>query len=111
MESVIDSTTLPGSGMSRQFEGENHDVGISLFLVNAAPEGGPRLHLHPYEEVFIVHEGRGTFTLDQAQVDAGPGDIVVAPAETPHRFVNSGTERLRLTAIHHSPRYVTEWLE
>jgi mannose-6-phosphate isomerase-like protein (cupin superfamily) len=108
---VIDSSTLPGSGLSRQFEGENHDVGISLFMVDAPPEGGPKLHLHPYEEVFVVHEGKGTFTLEEAQVDAGPGDIVVAPAPTPHPFGNSGSDRLRLTAIHHSPRYVTEWLE
>ena len=108
---LIDSSTLPGSGLSRQFEGENHDVGISFFLVDAPPKGGPKLHLHHYEEVFIVHEGNGTFTLDDAQVDAGPGDILVATAQTPHKFVASGGDRLRLTAIHRSPRFVTEWLE
>jgi quercetin dioxygenase-like cupin family protein len=96
---------------ARSFEGERHEAGLSVFLVDASPGEGPRLHRHPYEEVFVVHEGHGTFTVDGAQAEAGPGDIVVAPAETAHGFVNSGTERLRLTAIHHAPRFMTEWLE
>jgi mannose-6-phosphate isomerase-like protein (cupin superfamily) len=96
---------------ARSFEGGGHQSGLSVLLVDAPPGEGPRLHRHPYEEVFVVHAGRGTFTIDGAQAEAGPGDVVVAPAETVHKFVNSGSERLRLTAIHHAPRFVTEWLE
>lgn len=111
MQHLIHSDALPGSERSRQFEGEHYDVGLSFFLVDAPPGGGPRLHRHPYEEVFVVQAGSAVFTVDGSLVDAGPGDIVVAPAATPHRFVNSGSERLRLTAIHHAPTFVTEWLE
>ena len=31
-------------------------------VVNAPPGGGPNLHTHPYEEVFVVQEGHATFT-------------------------------------------------
>jgi hypothetical protein len=37
-------------------------------------------------------------------------DVVVVPAGTPNAFVNSGTDQLRLTAIHNAPRISTEWL-
>jgi mannose-6-phosphate isomerase-like protein (cupin superfamily) len=39
------------------------------------------------------------------------GEIVVAPAGVPHRFVNSGAGRLRQVDIHVHPRFETEWLE
>jgi mannose-6-phosphate isomerase-like protein (cupin superfamily) len=32
------------------------------------------------------------------------------PAGQPHRFVNSGSGRLRQIDIHLNSRYVTEWL-
>jgi quercetin dioxygenase-like cupin family protein len=104
-----DPPSVPGR--ARSFEGEGHEAGLSVLLVDALPGEGPRLHRHPYEEVFVIHEGHVTFTIDGARPEAGPGDIAVAPAETVHGFVNSGTERLRLTAIHHAPSFVTEWLE
>jgi mannose-6-phosphate isomerase-like protein (cupin superfamily) len=34
------------------------------------------------------------------------GGIVVIPANTPHRFVNSGNATLRQIDIHASPRFV-----
>jgi mannose-6-phosphate isomerase-like protein (cupin superfamily) len=36
---------------------------------------------------------------------------VVVPPGTPHGFVNSGSDQLRMVAIHVSPKFVTEWLE
>jgi mannose-6-phosphate isomerase-like protein (cupin superfamily) len=111
MSPVIQSDRLPGTDWSRRFEGEDHDVGLSFFLVDAPPGHGPKLHRHPYEEVFVVRAGKATFTLGDSQLDAGAGDVVVAPAETPHRFENSGIEQLEIVAIHHAPRFVTDWLE
>ena len=59
----------------------------------------------------MVHAGTGSFVVDESEVQATAGDIVVAPAGTAHRFVNSGGDRLQLTAIHHNANFVTEWLE
>jgi mannose-6-phosphate isomerase-like protein (cupin superfamily) len=110
MEYVIHPSAGPREG-SPHFEGRDHDAGLSFILVDAGPGGGPRLHRHDYEEVFVVHAGTASFRIGDEQLDAHPGDVVVAPAGSPHGFVNSGDERLRMTAIHHSPEFVTEWLE
>ncbi len=54
---------LARDGTSHAFEGEHHgDTGVSFILVNAPPMGGPKLHRHPYEEVFVVQEGSVAFT-------------------------------------------------
>ena len=107
----IHSSDLPGSGRARDFVGEDHGVGVTLILLDAEPGFGPRLHRHPYEEVFVIHEGEATFTVGDAEIEAGAGDIVVAPANTLHRFVNTGAGQLRFTSVHRSPRFETEWLE
>ena len=94
-----------------EFQGVNHGSGLSVIFVNAAPGRGPELHRHPYEEVFIVEAGKVTFTLETSELEALPGDVVIAPAGTPHGFVNSGDGHLRMTAIHHAPAFLTEWLQ
>jgi quercetin dioxygenase-like cupin family protein len=42
------------------FEGVERGVGVSLIFVDAPPGDGPRLHRHPYEEVFVVQEGEAS---------------------------------------------------
>lgn len=96
---------------SGEFEGYQHGgTGISMIFVDAAPGGGPSLHRHDYDEVFIVQEGSATMTAGDRELEVGAGDIVVVPAGQPHAFVNSGDGPLRQIDIHLSPRYVTEWL-
>jgi mannose-6-phosphate isomerase-like protein (cupin superfamily) len=103
---------LAGAEGARSFIGaEQGDVPISMFLIDSPPGEGPRLHRHPYPEVFVLHTGAATFVLDDREVTASGGEIVVAPAEVPHRFRSVGAERLRLTAIHTAARMETEWLE
>ena len=60
---------------------------------------------HPYEKVFVTLEGEATFTVgeDTREVSAGH-QIVVAPANVPHKFVNSGNGPLRQVDIHPSGR-------
>ncbi len=111
MSGLVRAEALPSSGTSKVFEGKDHGSEISCFLVDGPPGHGPRLHRHPYEEVFVVRSGSGTFTLGDDQVKAAAGDIVVAPAGTAHRFANTGSERLQLVAIHRSAEFVTDWLE
>jgi mannose-6-phosphate isomerase-like protein (cupin superfamily) len=102
---------LPGSDEARDFVGSDHGADLTLILIDAPIGHGPALHRHPYEEIFVVHGGTGTFFVDGSQVQAGAGDVVLAPPRTAHRFINSGRDRLRLTAIHHAPDFSTEWLE
>jgi mannose-6-phosphate isomerase-like protein (cupin superfamily) len=108
---VIKVDDLPMSVIAREFVGDDHDgVGITFLLVNAPPGSGPALHKHPYEEIIIVQEGRGTFVLDGVESDVQAGEIVIIPAGAPHRFVNSGDGPLRQIDIHVSSHFATEWL-
>jgi mannose-6-phosphate isomerase-like protein (cupin superfamily) len=79
--------------------------------VDTPPGSGPKLHRHPYEEVFVVQESTATFTAGDEEIEAKGGQVVVAPAGVAHKFVNSGAGRLRQVDIHASERFVTEWLE
>lgn len=67
---------------------------------------GPRLHVHPYDETFIVVEGNARFFVGNETLDAGAGQVVLGPAGVPHRFENIGPGRLQTIDIHHSPRWV-----
>jgi mannose-6-phosphate isomerase-like protein (cupin superfamily) len=108
---VIRQQDLPFSRIASELVGEKHDgLGVCILFVDAPPGRGPSLHKHPYEEVFIVQEGRATFELDGEKLEASAGDIVIAPPGTPHAFVNSGDGPLRQIDIHVSPRFDTEWL-
>ena len=112
MTHVINMNELPHSATAHTFEGYRYgDANVSFFLTDAPPGSGPSLHTHPYAEVFLVQEGRATFTVGDSSIEATGGQILVVPAGTPHRFVNSGTGRLRQISIHTSERMVTEWLE
>ena len=60
MAHVINKDELPHSRTAHTFEGYRHgDANVSFFLTDAPPGSGPRLHTHPYAEVFIVQEGVG----------------------------------------------------
>ena len=109
---VIDKDELPHSGSAHHFEGYLYgDADVSFFISETPPGKGPSLHTHPYAEVFIVQEGELTFTVGEDTVEATGGQIVVAPAGTPHKFTNSGTGRARHLDIHTRGRMDTEWLE
>jgi mannose-6-phosphate isomerase-like protein (cupin superfamily) len=112
VNSPIEIETLPGDDEAHRFVGAEHgDVPVSMFLVHSLPGAGPKLHKHPNPEVFVIQAGQATFEVDGIEIVAEPGQIVVAPAHTPHRFTNTGTDRLRLTAIHPTNEIQTNWLE
>lgn len=97
---------LPFAGMSYEFVGETEGAPISAYIVNAKPGQGPPLHTHPYVEVLFLIEGSATVTLGEEQREAKAGSIVVVPANTPHRFVNSGDTPLRQIDVHANSRFI-----
>jgi quercetin dioxygenase-like cupin family protein len=102
----------PGYGDdTNEVQGHNHNVAVSIIVVDAPPGGGPKLHKHPYEEVFVIQEGTATFTAGEETIEAKAGKVVIVPGGIPHKFVNTGEGRLRQVDIHASDRFITEWLE
>ena len=97
---------LPFEGMSYEFHGQKQDAPISAYIVNATPGQGPPPHTHPYVEVIFMIEGHAKVTIGDETREVNAGAIAVVPANTPHRFVNSGTTILRQIDIHASPKFI-----
>lgn len=109
---LVNKHELPHYGDTYELEGYQYpNTNVCLILVDMRPGEGPRLHSHPYEEVFVVQEGEATFTVGSNTLAVTAGQIVIVPPHVPHKFVNSGTTRLRQLDIHVSLRFITDWLE
>ncbi len=97
---------------NQEFEGDDlGGIPACIIFVDMEPSQGPKLHKHSYAEIFFIIEGESTFTdgTDSRVVKAG--EVVIAPADQPHAFVNSGESRLRQIDVHLSPHFETEWLD
>jgi len=95
-----------------RFEGQALGTGVSVIFVTLEEAGrGAVLHVHPYDEVFIVRRGRVRFTVGDAVVHAVEGDILTAPANTPHKFETVDDERYEGIDIHLSPVIIQTDLE
>lgn len=109
---LIKLSDLPLSNIAHELVGDDHGgVGVCIIFVDAPPGRGPSLHKHPYDEVFIVQEGEGTFVVGDEEMRLGAGDIAVIPAGTPHSFSNTGDGPLKQIDIHVSSGFSTEWLD
>ncbi len=87
-------------------------AGLSLiFNLQQRDGGGPRLHTHPYPETFILRTGKALFTVGDKQFEAVAGQILVVPADTPHKFAAIGPEPFESIDIHLSEKFATTWLE
>ena len=77
-----------------------------LFYANDEPGKGPRWHVHPYDEMFIVKMGRALFTVGDRKIEAEEGDVLLGPRGVPHKFHNLGPGRLETVDIHLSPSWI-----
>lgn len=103
-------TRTPGSDAKENFTiigpgvAENPDQHVHISEAHGFNIGGARQppnctnsqHSHDTAEVFVVHSGRWKFTFgehgDDAQVHAGPGDIVSFPIHAFRGFENIGDD-------------------
>ncbi len=108
---AVSVTELNGNGVASRFEGKDHGATVCFFVSRFPPGEGPALHRHPYEETFIVEEGRATFAVDGKTIEARAGQVIVVPAGAVHAFVNSGWGVLRQVSIHPSERMIQEPVE
>ena len=109
---ILDRDDLPRDGNTYEFEGFQHqDTEVSFIWVDMPPGGSVRLHKHPYKEILIIQEGVSTFTVGSETLEARAGQVIIVPAETPHKFMNSSDKRLKQVDIHVNKEFITHWLE
>lgn len=112
--SVLDPQVMTNTKQRNVSGVEGRDFGSHVtILLYASDEigDGPRLHVHGYDEFFVIRKGRARFTLGDQTVVAEAGQIVFGPANTPHKFENLGPGRLETIDIHLSDHFAQEVLE
>lgn len=109
---AIRKADLPLIGSSYNFVGAEHqNVAVSIYLLEMQPGRGAPLHMHEYDEIVIVQEGRSRFVAGNEIREAAAGDILVVKAHTPHGFVNIGDQVLKQVDVHVNPRFQQRNLE
>lgn len=94
------------------FQGEDIGTNVTVLFYATNELGmGPRWHVHPYDEIFIVRKGTALFTIGDKKIEAKEGDILLGPANVPHKYHNVGPELLETTDIHLSDRWIQTDLE
>ena len=111
-DTILNKDELPRDGNMYEFEGIHYqDTEVSFIWIDMPPGGSVRLHKHPYKEIFIIQEGVSTFTVDSTTLEAVAGQIIIVPADVPHKFVNNGQVQLKQIDIHVNKEFITDWLE
>lgn len=82
------------------------DCVIIRYSVDRIGEG-PNLHMHPYDEIFHIIEGRAEFTVGDKKFIAEEGDLIIGPANIPHAYKNVGPGRLDSIDFHLN----NEWIQ
>lgn len=95
-----------------RFEGKDIGTNVTVLFFSSDDVGdGPPLHVHPYDEVFVVRQGKARFTIGDEVIEAEAGQILLAPADTPHKFETVGPGRFETTDIHLSAEFSQTNLE
>lgn len=93
-------------------EGHQLGTGVTVLFYETDEVGvGPKWHVHPYDEVFVIREGRALFTVGEKKLEAETGDVVLGPANVPHKFHNLGPGKLVTVDIHQNDRWIQTDLE
>lgn len=112
MSTVIPKEAFQINETAYRFQGGMYgDVPVSFFWLFTLPGKGPGLHVHPYQEVFILQQGQATFTVGETTLELHGGEVTIVPANTPHKYKNTGQEPLQMISIHPNKEVIQKWLE
>jgi mannose-6-phosphate isomerase-like protein (cupin superfamily) len=108
MNSIDLETLTAVAGGSARFEGAMLGASVSFFVVRCLPGEGAVKHRHPYDETFLVIEGRIEAVIDGERRMLGSGTITLVPAHAWHEFTNRGDGRCLMVNVHASPTIIQE---
>lgn len=90
-----------GTPWGGSVSGDALDSDCLILFVSVDEIGqGPDWHLHPYDEIFIIKQGRARFTVGDERFVAEAGDVVMGPATVPHKYKSLGPDTLQSIDIH-----------
>ena len=76
-----------GTKMTVKLPTSETNGAYSIIHFEHPPNVGPALHIHPRApETFHIIRGEYAFLLGNETVNAKPGDTIVVPINTPHKF-------------------------
>jgi mannose-6-phosphate isomerase-like protein (cupin superfamily) len=97
-------------GQGPGFRKVRRELGVTAFGVNAViyPPGQEGfLHYHDeQDELYFVHRGRASFTVDSDEFELGPGGVVYVESTTPRRIDNRTDGDLVLLIVGGKDGYV-----
>lgn len=76
---------------------ETGAISVTLGEVILHPGGALPLHMHEIEEVMTITSGVASATVGGETRVMRAGDVVYAPARTPHKLVTVGSEPMRFS--------------
>jgi quercetin dioxygenase-like cupin family protein len=83
---ILNGEDLQRDGACREFQGDPYNgTDVSFIWMDLPPGSRARRHRQPYAEVPIVQEGRGTYALGAATLEAQAGQIRIVPPQAPHK--------------------------
>ena len=95
-----------------RLEGQDINAHVTVLFYSTEEVGaGPPLHVHDYDELFIIRSGSAAFAVGDERFTASRGDVVFGPANIPHKFENLGPEPFETTDIHLSDHFAQTELE
>jgi mannose-6-phosphate isomerase-like protein (cupin superfamily) len=101
MEAGPERADLPGLGTRYVIRGEDTGGRFALLEHTIPPRTlAAPTHVHQHEDEYsFVLSGRLGAHVGDAELDAGPGELVAKPRGVPHAFWNAGDEETRLLEL------------
>lgn len=94
------------------FDGRDLGTNATVLAFSTDEIGvGPSLHVHPYDEIFMVRKGHSQITIGERRIQASAGDVVLGPAGVPHKYHNLGPGSLETLDTHLSDHWIQTELD
>lgn len=72
---------------------------FAIWALELAPGMSGDAHSLDCEEVLVIHSGRISAVIGEAEIEAGPGDAVIVPPRTSFVLRNATPEPVHATAV------------
>ena len=98
---LLGPVEVTGDRRFRVLFGPGNGCSAATQFVGEIPPGRAPEHIHPYDEVVLVLEGKGVLHAGAGDRPLAPGSCVHLPPGEPHCLENTGRATLRVLGVFH----------